>query len=274
MNVKQFLTASPAAHASFERLTDPQISFVIVTYGTGPVVVDTLASLATCELPCEAEVIVVDNPHPVHTTRSATELMLSTSGVRVLRPSRNLGFGGGCELGALHARGRYLAFVNPDISVAPGWIEPLLEAIIGEDVSIVAPILLDPDGSIQEVGQRLHSTGATAPNLEPPQQSDTAVSVDYASAACWLMRRDEHERIGGFDPAYHPAYFEDVDMALRARRLGGEVVVHPGSRIVHHCGTGTPDRAEPASAQRDILLDTWPEVRWTQPAEPIARTGG
>ena len=273
MNVRQFFTASPAPLASFERSTDPLVTFVIVTYGTGPVVVDTLASLAACELPCQAEVIVVDNPHPTQATRSATELTLSTSGVRVLQPSGNLGFGGGCELGALHAGGRYLAFVNPDISVTTRWIEPLLETVIDEDTSIVAPILLDPDGSIQEIGQRLYASGATAPNLELPSQHDDTISVDYSSAACWLMRRDEHERIGGFDPAYHPAYFEDVDMALRARILGGAVVVHTASRIVHHRGTGTPDQAEPASAQRDILLETWPHVRWTQPIEPTGRTG-
>jgi GT2 family glycosyltransferase len=270
VTVRHFFTASPAPLASFERSDRPEISFVIVTYGTGPVVTQTLAALSASQLPSEAEVIVVDNPHPVHATRSAAELTLSTAGVHVLQPSRNLGFGGGCELGALHARGRYLAFVNPDISVEAGWIEPLLDAVHNEHTSIVAPVLLDADGSIQEVGQRLYATGATAPNSDPPSHIDTAITVDYASAACWLIRRDEHERIGGFDPAYHPAYFEDVDLALRARQLGGSVVVHPGSRIVHHRGTGTPDQAEPASTQRDILLDTWPTVRWSQPVEPAA----
>ncbi len=266
MNVRRFVTASPAPLVSFAPIGEPQISFVIVTYGTGPVVTDTLASLAGSDIPSAFEVIVVDNPHPVHAHRSTTELTLSTSGVRVLRPFRNLGFGGGCELGALHARGRHLAFINPDITVAPGWIEPLLDAVADHDTSIAAPILLDADGSIQEVGQRLFATGATAPTLEEPGDVGT-VTVDYASAACWLMRRDEHERIGGFDPAYHPAYFEDVDLALRARSMGGSVVVSTASRIVHHRGTGTPDEAAPASAQRDTLLDTWPAVRWTQPVQ-------
>jgi GT2 family glycosyltransferase len=82
------------------------------------------------------------------------------------------------------------------------------------------------------------------------------------------MTREVHERLGGFDPAYHPAYFEDVDLALRARAHGWRVVVHPGVTVVHHRGTGTPGRAAPASAQREILLRRWPEIRWLQPDDP------
>ena len=80
------------------------------------------------------------------------------------------------------------------------------------------------------------------------------------------MMRDEHERLGGFDPAYHPAYYEDVDVALRARRLGGSTVVCPGSTVVHHRGSGTPDAAPLTHRQRAHLLASWPEIAWRQPS--------
>ena len=75
------------------------------------------------------------------------------------------------------------------------------------------------------------------------------------------MRRDEHERLGGLDPAYHPAYFEDVDLAFRARRLGGRTVVHGGARLTHLSGGGTSEAANPG-AQHDEFARRHPDVRW------------
>ncbi len=268
MSNSRFTTASPAAVATIPACHEPDVSFVIVAYGTGPILIDTVKSLADSLGHVDAEVIVVDNPHARHPDRSSTELQLFTAGVHVIRPDRNLGFGGGCELGALHARGTMLAFVNPDITFSSDWLTPLLATLDADrSVSIVAPILLNPDGTVQEAGQWLYSNGQTAPRTNPIDRHDPVV-IDYSSAACWIMRRDEHERIGGFDPAFHPAYFEDVDLALRARSLGGSCVVHGGASLIHHQGSGTPDVAEPATAQRDILLATWPSIRWQQPADP------
>ena len=120
-------------------------------------------------------------------------------------------------------------FVNPDLFVRPGWIEPLL-ARLEAGASIVAPVLLDPDGSIQEAGARVHSDGSTSPILD--RSSDNGGSSerpDYASAACWLVEREEHERLGGFDAAFYPAFYEDVDLALRAL---GDPDAFPSSDVV------------------------------------------
>lgn len=268
--VARHVTGSPAAAVRLPPEDDPDVSFITVAYGTGRIIIETLASLAgsLARSSVTAEVIVVDNPHHDVGARTATDLRLSTSGVILLSPDRNLGFGGGCELGALHARGRVLGFVNPDVTFGPGWIEPLLavwrpDDATGRAPAIVAPTLLDVDGTIQEIGQTLDARGHTHPNTLPTE-GDPLVDVDYASAACWLIRRDDHERIGGFDPAYHPAYFEDVDLALRARRLGG-TRVHRDVAVVHHRGHGTPDAPPPATAQHARLLERHPEIRWRQP---------
>lgn len=263
------VTASPAPRITVPTTDAPDVSVVIVTFGTGPIVMRTLASLVrSLEADLTGfEVIVVDNPHPTARDRTFTDLRLSTAGVRVVRPDRNLGFGGGCELGALHARADVLAFVNPDVTFEPAWIGPLLDGLRRRDrdpvASIVAPVLLEPDRTVQEAGQVLHADGSTEPVREWP---DAPTEVDYSSAACWLMTRDEHERLGGFDPAYHPAYYEDVDLALRARRSGGATVVCPAASVVHHRGSGTPDAAPSTERQRATLLSTWPEIAWRQPA--------
>ncbi|NNE10922.1 MAG: glycosyltransferase family 2 protein [Ilumatobacter sp.] len=262
---ERFVTGSPAPLVALQPAAEPDVSVITVTYGTGRVVIDMLLSLAEAAADPSSpaiEAIVVDHPHPGAGDRTLTDLRLFTAGVRVVRPPDNLGFGGGCEVGALAARAGTLAFVNPDVEVPIGWLAPLVDALDEPGVSIAAPLLVDPDGALQEAGQRLDSTASTSPIRDAPSERAT---VDYASAACWVLRRSTHERLGGFDPLYHPAYFEDVDLALRTRRSGDRCVVVPEVRVMHHGGAGVPGLAAPASAQREVLRRQWPEIAWTQP---------
>lgn len=265
-------TASPAAAAVVPSFADDTIdvSFVLVTYGTGPIVVEAIAALVAslADTGHRYEVVVVDNTHDAHPTRSRNELALATSGVRLVTAPRNLGFAGGCELGALRSVGRVLAFVNPDLIVADGWIDPLLERLVA-GASIVAPVLSNPDGSVQEAGSRLWADGSTSQLTEPA--GGVPLAPDYASAACWLVTRDEHERLGGFDPDFHPAYYEDVDVALRTHAAGGRFEVATDVTVVHHHGQGTGDTGTPdTTAQCGLLLERHPSIRWMQPARPDA----
>ena len=276
---------SPRWHATETRSAAPvvrvptgdapvDVSFITVTYGTGSVVVDAVAALveAMCDDHLTYEIVVVDNEHPEVARRSRNELALSTAGVKVVFPGDNLGFAGGCELGALHATGRVLGFVNPDLLVHPGWLRPLL-AELDRDASIVAPVFLDPDGSVQEAGHVLYADGSTVAITVPTALGGSDDRTpDYASAACWLIRRDEHERLGGFDPAFHPAFYEDVEFALRSARLGAGLRVVPEVAVVHHRGMGThgSSRTADTSPQRDELLHRVPRIRWSQPRRPDA----
>jgi O-antigen biosynthesis protein len=256
-------TASPAPLASFCWSTRPLVSFITVTYGTGDVITQTLAALAETTRHLAAEVIVVDNPHPEYGHRCADRLSINTSGLLVIRADSNLGFGGGNELGVLHARGELLCFLNPDVITRPGWFGPLLDTVRAEPDCIAAPRLVHADGSLQEAGQQLRANGDTRPVIDTGAEREP----DYASAACWLVRRSLHERAGGFDARFHPAYFEDVDLALRIRQLGGRTVIADVD-VVHLLGGSTPESVTPAAeTQRAILQRLWNDELLSQPAD-------
>jgi len=266
----RLVTASPRPLATVPASAGPTVSLVTVTFGTGPIITDSVSSLVAslASTPVDYEFLVVDNAHPTAAEFTVNTLLLTTRGVRVVRSPTNLGFGGGCELGVRRSSGEIIAFVNPDVTYEPGWIEPLLEQLARPGVSIVAPVLLNPDGSVQAAGQRLWNDGSTAAITTAPDPGDV-IEPDYASAACWLVRRDEHERIGGFDPAFFPAYYEDVDYGLRARSTGGATVVVGSSRVVHHKGGSTDAGEAPdTTPQRRLLLDRWPDLATTQPPPP------
>ena len=123
--------SSPAPVAIVPPQRAPLVSFVAVAYGTGPIIVESIRSLveSLAGTGIAYEYVVVDNLHPTAPRRARHELLLVDRRRHGGHPRRNVGFGGGCELGALHARGEVLAFVNPDVVFAPGWIEPLLATI-------------------------------------------------------------------------------------------------------------------------------------------------
>lgn len=222
----------------------PLISFVTVTYGTGPVVIDAIRAI-DATVTVDHEIIVVDNPPDDDRPRSAS-LLHATPGlghITVIEPDRNLGFAAGNNLGAERARGDFVGIINPDVVVGPGWIEPLLTALDDPLVGIAAPVLVNPDGTLQEAGQLLYDDACTAaiggPEIRPGDWSQAFTrDVDYASAACWLVRRDEFFARGGFDERYHPAYFEDVDYALRVEADGQRTRLVADVPVVHHHGEG------------------------------------
>ena len=142
--------------------TEPLLSIVTVTYTTGPIIEECLAAVEATLTSTPHEVIVVDNAGAGRMPTSL-RLRLGTSGVRLITSATNLGFGGGNELGIAHARGTVLCLLNPDVIVRPGWAEPLLHCVADHEVGVAAPMLLDPDGSVQEAGQTIDRQAITRP---------------------------------------------------------------------------------------------------------------
>jgi len=57
--------------------------------------------------------------------------------------------------------------------------------------------------------------------------------VGFASSACLALPRERWEEVGGF-PADYFLYFDDVDISLRLRLLGGAIGIEPSARVEHH----------------------------------------
>jgi GT2 family glycosyltransferase len=84
--------------------------------------------------------------------------------------------------------------------------------------------------------------------LDPEDPSVMARrDVDYCSGAFLMTPRATWERLGGFDEAYAPAYYEDADYCMRLRQLGLRVVYEP-TAIVDHYELGSQAKAGDALA--------------------------
>lgn len=127
-------------------------------------------------------------------------------------------------------------FINNDIEVIdPQWLKKLVREIQGDkSLGAVAPIMLFPNYTIQSAGLNFQADGETikAPSEEQRTYRHTKF-VDGVSGGCMLVRRQAHEKIGGFDPRYFYGQ-EDVDYCLKLRESGSRIKLVAGAEVVHH----------------------------------------
>ena len=246
----------------FPEVEDPLVSVVMVTHGNWPLVRRALEALAERTDPVY-ELIVIDSASPDETPQRLRD---EVEGANVVISEDNLGFGGGSNLGAEQARGRYVLFLNPDALVEPHWLEPLLDVLEDDPTcGAVVPMLLNPDGSIQEAGSVVDSVGWPLAFGRGESANTMAHrfrrEIDYGSAACLLVRREEFADAGGFDPAYGIGYFEDVDLSFKLKERGLSTVYEPRSRVVHELhGSGTSLQAQQRMiANRALFYRRWSE---------------
>ena len=191
----------------------------------------------------------------------------------VISLDENLGFAAANNLAAAQSSAEYLAFLNPDLELTEGWLEPLLAALDDPAVAIAAPVLLNNDGFIEEAGQVVFSDGGSlamgGEHWPGGRESYSEVmfdrDVDYASAACWVMRRSVFEELGGFSTDYYPAYFEDNDFGQRAQQAGYVTRLVTTRPVVHHHEGASADRRALAERSRATFESTWAEHLRSKP---------
>ena len=123
------------------------VSFVIVSYNACDLLRRCLASVYNHTNGVEFEVVVVDNA-----SQDGTPEMIASQFPRatLVRRATNDGFARAVNEGFAVARGEALLVLNPDTELTSDILQPML-AYLREhkDVGILAPKLLDPDGTLQ-----------------------------------------------------------------------------------------------------------------------------
>lgn len=232
------ILAVEAATIRIAVASEPLVSIIISTYGQTDLTLACLASIAEHQPRSAIEVLVVDDAYP---DEVASSRLKAVGGIQLSRNAKNLGFLLSCNRAAERARGKYIYFLNNDTELSQGSIDTLVDMLESRsDVGMVGSKLLFPDGTLQEAGGILWKDASgwnygRGQNAALPEYNYVR-EVDFCSGASIMVRRDLFEGMGGFDEAFVPAYYEDVDLAFRIRARGLKVVYEPRSVVVHHEG--------------------------------------
>jgi O-antigen biosynthesis protein len=216
----------------------PTISIIIPVYNQ---ICFTLACIHSILLHAERsdfEIIIADDQ-----STDETQIVFSQNirKVKYHRNITNLGFLNNCNQAADLAKGRFLVFLNNDAIVLPGWMDELIRPLEkNPDIGLVGSKLIYPDSRLQEAGGIIFSdaNGWNYGRFDNPNKPEYNYlrDVDYCSGASIAISSDLWRSLGGFDPSFSPAYYEDTDLAFQVRVSGKRVVYNPLSEVIHFEG--------------------------------------
>jgi len=235
------------------------LTIVIPVHGQWSYTRDCLQSLREHTPGRFYRVVVADGGSRDETASCCGPLLAELFGERGehCRVSERLSFARACNLGAKEASSDYLLFLNNDILLLPGWLEPLLIALRNEPrAGVAAPLLLYPGADVVPdwplAGRVQHAGIALDPNKHPVHlyhgfpAGHPAVRrplrLQAVSGAALLVPRQLFHELGGFHEGYRNGS-EDLDFCAAVRAAGGRCLYEPRSMLLHYSGA-TPGRYE------------------------------
>ena len=243
-----------------------KVSFIIPLYNCLPLTQAMLASLrATVPAGLAHEIVLVDDGSTDGTRAWLPEL---SPPARVILNDRNLGFAGACNRGAAAANGEFLFFLNNDLELRPGWLEPMLAVFADHaDAGVVGNVQLRmATGEVDHAGIRFNYQGkpehlTTLPLTTRLLGWPASRRVDAVTGACVALRHGLWAQLDGFDEAYRNGG-EDIDLQLRAEAMGCHHYVALRSVIRHHVSASPGRKLRDEHNSRRLL------ARWRAAIEP------
>jgi GT2 family glycosyltransferase len=204
-------------------------SVVIPVWNGAEVIASCLNAIAAHRADQPFEIICVDNDSR---DESAAIIAARFPQVQLLSQPINLGFAGGVNVGIRIARGDVIVLLNQDCLPQRGWLRALAAAFEARpDFGIAGCTLYAANGQIDHAGARMTRPGALGEHLTVVGGEPRP--VEYVTGAAMVVRRSTFDAVGLFDEGFYPAYFEEADFCLRARRRGFETGYVPAAQLIH-----------------------------------------
>jgi GT2 family glycosyltransferase len=232
-------------------MMNPKVSIIILNYNGSKFIEGCLSSVLKTDYP-NFEVILVDNASKDGSLEIARRLFGKDPRLKIVRNDENLGFAEGNNVGARHARGDILVFLNEDTEVDPNWLKELVKVLISDTKVGAAQckiLMAHEKHKIESVGHYLDYCGieswASAKVFKETDlgQYDRIREIFYAKGAAMGVKRHVFFEAGGFDPAYFIDH-EEIDLCWRIRLLGYKILFVPNSIVYHYGGAFVGRREE------------------------------
>ncbi|MFH0891184.1 MAG: glycosyltransferase family 2 protein [Candidatus Falkowbacteria bacterium] len=222
------------------------ISIIILHYKNTAKTAKCLDSIKNSDLGALAyETIVVDNGSgddiaAILKDRYPEAILISSE--------KNLGMGGGNNLGIRKARGEFLCVLNDDIVLKKDSLMILYRQTRADDkIGLAAPKLINSDGTFQPSGFRFPSLATPVLRrtflgryfkkyldgyVAGEADSGALRECDWIMGSCLFIRKSVLDKVGGFDERFF-MYFEDTDLCRRIWHAGFKVLYYPEAAVIH-----------------------------------------
>jgi GT2 family glycosyltransferase len=215
-------------------MTAPLLIAAIVLHFNG--VADTRRALRSLSAIGDIPMLIVaiDNGSDIDDTPA---LKMDFPNAHIVRLEQNLGFARGVNYAAqiaLRAGASHLLLFNSDAWMHDqgATLQRLIDELSTDDrIIATGPIVIndDPRGSIQSAGYRYSLWWPI------PRAIRSFGKPSFISGSCLLIVAARFAELGGLDPDLF-LYGEDLDFALRSRRLGYRQTVVREASVIHRRG--------------------------------------
>ena len=228
------------------------VSIIIPHWNNVEILSDCLESISSTTL-SNFEIIVVDNASSDH---SVNWVKFNHPRVNLIENDKNYGYAGGCNIGANHAKGENLVFLNNDTVQEPDCIPSMLKTLnTNLNIGAVQPkvlnyfdrTLFDYAGGVgghMDIYCFPFARGRLFTEQENDRgQYDNKEKCFWASGTCFMIRKNLFHKAGGFDDVFF-AHMEEIDLCWRAFNLNLDVK-YIGTSTVYHVGGATLNTTNP-----------------------------
>jgi len=230
---------------------NPKVSVIILNYNGIKFIEQCLKSVLNTDY-TSFEVILVDNASQDGSIELAKKLFEDNPKLRIIENRNNLGFAQGNNIGAKHAKGDILVFLNIDTEVEPNWLHELVN-VMNPNPTIGAAqcklLIAQNRNLLESIGHYVDYTGieSAESTLIKGQVNDDRYNqskeIFYARGAAMAIKRNVFLKAGMFDPAYFMDH-EEIDLCWRIWLRGYKIVSAPKSIVYHYGGALVGKREE------------------------------
>jgi len=216
---------------------EPIISIIFPSFNGEKFLHKNLESIKTLNNLNEIELIIIDN----NSNDSSIQIIESYKNcinIKLLKQKKNLGFAKACNIGALHAKGKFIFITNQDVILLPDFFLKLLTFYKihkkNKEIIISPAIIFEGDGRIYYYGAKIHILGFsyTPKVYQKLPEKKEAYRTQRFSGCSFFIKKKIFLDMGGFDPLFF-MYYEDTDFSLRWLRHGLEIYTTNDPYLIH-----------------------------------------
>ena len=207
----------------------------------------------------DSTVIVVDN---LSTDGTVDFIKENFQDVIILEQDQNYGFGYANNIGisyALENNAEFVLLLNQDAKLDGGCITKLSEASISnKNYGILSPIHCDWNGEYLETSFARYLSQESNKDFYSDfvlgKSKQIVYEVPFIAAACWFIKKNVFETVGGFDPIFKHLG-EDVNLTQRIIYHGFKIGVLSNCKVMHDTGNRASEKVEKFSEKYYYKLD-------------------
>lgn len=232
----------------------PRLSIIMLSYNTKQITIDCLESIFKSNPKVPFEIILIDNASQDDSPQALREYATHHPEIVFIENKENTGFVKANNQGVKLAKGDYILLLNSDIIVLDTAVDALFTYFTAHE------------DTIQFLGGKLYNKDMTdqtscGPFYDLPMMigwqflrgdhwgltrwsPNTVKEVDWITGACILTKKEYFNQVGGFDETIF-MYMDEIDLLMRAKKMGYRVFFTPEARFVHLGSASSGGRTYP-----------------------------